>query len=307
MFGSRYTALTFDKLAQSTGVRVIYVDRPGFGGSTPVALEQRVQVWLETVPVLLQRLEVKHVALCTHSAGTIYTLNTMLHHRNILSPIAPYVAFMAPWVHSEHSQVALTTALSKLPSGFISPWSDIATFINTKIVPAASLSGGIFSTIANVFQTGSPTINTDMQDKYGDEETGKQIEKLQTKYMFAESMAGGTEEARLCLKSDGEGLMGACENYERYVEVLRDQEKKEGRNDGGPKLKVSLHFAESDALIGKGGKEYFEKCWKQDGVGEVIETDSTEYPGTNHDSVLIDFNKGALKRIFEAIASAHQG
>jgi pimeloyl-ACP methyl ester carboxylesterase len=68
--------------------------RPSFGGSTPVDLSIRMKVWLETVPALLQKLEVNHVSLLTHSAGTIYTLNTLLHHRAVLDPKAPYVAFL---------------------------------------------------------------------------------------------------------------------------------------------------------------------------------------------------------------------
>jgi len=55
-----------------------------------------MRVWLETVPALLQQLDIEHVALLTHSAGTIYTLNTLYHHRSLLDPKAPYVAFLGP-------------------------------------------------------------------------------------------------------------------------------------------------------------------------------------------------------------------
>lgn len=54
-----------------------------------------MHVWVEAVPVLLQRLNVKHVAMITHSAGTMYTLNTLFHHRSLLGPKAPYVACMS--------------------------------------------------------------------------------------------------------------------------------------------------------------------------------------------------------------------
>ena len=57
----------------------------------------RMRVWLETAPAILQRLDVKHVALVTHSAGTLYTLNTLLHHRSLLDPKAPYVAFLGSY------------------------------------------------------------------------------------------------------------------------------------------------------------------------------------------------------------------
>lgn len=53
-----------------------------------------MSVWLETVPALLQQLNVEYVAIVTHSAGTVYTLNTLYHHRSILDPKAPFVAFL---------------------------------------------------------------------------------------------------------------------------------------------------------------------------------------------------------------------
>lgn len=59
-----------------------------------MALDVRVAVWLETVPVLLHRLGVEHVSIVTHSAGTIYTLNTLIRYRSILDPKTPYVAFL---------------------------------------------------------------------------------------------------------------------------------------------------------------------------------------------------------------------
>jgi len=64
------------------------------GGSTPVNINIRMQVWLESVPAILRKLNIKHVSFMTHSAGTIYTLNSLLHHREFLDPKAPYVAFL---------------------------------------------------------------------------------------------------------------------------------------------------------------------------------------------------------------------
>lgn len=96
MFGNRYFALAFDKIAKETGVRVICVDRPGIGGSTPVPIDQRIGVWLETVPRLLQHLDVtdEGVSLVSHSAGTIYLLNTLYYLREILHKERPYVAML---------------------------------------------------------------------------------------------------------------------------------------------------------------------------------------------------------------------
>lgn len=114
MFGGRWTTLEFDKLAAECGVRMICPDRyglckrllvvppsltrpaprPGMGGSTPVALNLRMQVWLETAPALLAKLAVPHASLVTHSAGGPYTLATLARQRSILDPEAPFVGFI---------------------------------------------------------------------------------------------------------------------------------------------------------------------------------------------------------------------
>lgn len=59
-----------------------------------MTIDKRMRIWLETVPALLQRLNVKHVALVTHSAGAVYTLNTLFHYRSLLDPKAPYIALL---------------------------------------------------------------------------------------------------------------------------------------------------------------------------------------------------------------------
>lgn len=64
------------------------------GKSTDVPLEQRVPVWLELVPRLLEHLGIEHVALASHSAGTIYLLNTLYHYRDILHPEKPSVTML---------------------------------------------------------------------------------------------------------------------------------------------------------------------------------------------------------------------
>lgn len=64
------------------------------GHSTDVPLRQRVTVWLEVVPRLLEHLQIQHVALAAHSSGTIYLLNTLARYRNILHPTRPLVALV---------------------------------------------------------------------------------------------------------------------------------------------------------------------------------------------------------------------
>ena len=66
-------------------------------------LEDRIKVWLETVPALLKHLNVEHVSLLCHSAGTIYCLNTLYYLRDILHPEHPYVAMIGKSRRSRHN------------------------------------------------------------------------------------------------------------------------------------------------------------------------------------------------------------
>lgn len=71
------------------------VFRPGVGGSTPVPLDQRVQVWLDAVPAVLEHLGVKTISLLSHSAGAIYAINTLLLLPHLLHPHQPFAAFLS--------------------------------------------------------------------------------------------------------------------------------------------------------------------------------------------------------------------
>ncbi|KAL6884406.1 hypothetical protein GGI43DRAFT_419560 [Trichoderma evansii] len=57
-------------------------------------LPQRVNTWVELVPRLLAHLQIEHVALACHRAGTIYLLNTLIRCREILDPKRPLVVFI---------------------------------------------------------------------------------------------------------------------------------------------------------------------------------------------------------------------
>ena len=92
------------------------------GGSTPVSLDIRMQVWLETVPALLRKVNVKHVSIVTHSAGGVYTLNTLAKLRSILDPKAPYVALLGAlnsYVSSSKTSTDIHTLSPMGPSRFL--------------------------------------------------------------------------------------------------------------------------------------------------------------------------------------------
>ncbi|KAK4552222.1 hypothetical protein LTR86_010576 [Recurvomyces mirabilis] len=287
------------------------------GGSTPVDISIRVRVWLETVPILLQKLDVKHVHLLSHSAGTMYVLNTLYHHRDILYPDRPYIAMLAPWVHNSHSNATLMNIVSKIPTSLFGSWSNITKFVAGRIMPATAWSGGALAwsggaltAVGNVFQSSPATENVAKDDaeltpeeKYGvPHEIAQHIEKLRMKYCLAESWAAGNEDAMLCLKKGGTGLWGICEEYPEYVQSLVKLEKsRRNTTASAPKLSMRVFFAESDVMIGKEGAAYFKQCWARDGVRDVIDLQFHDLPGTNHDSAILDVKKGGLKPVFEEV------
>ena len=71
--------------------------RFGMGKSTDVPLEERISTWLQLVPKLIAHLQIKHVALMSHSAGTIYALNMLWHCRDLLGE-RPYLVLLGTYM-----------------------------------------------------------------------------------------------------------------------------------------------------------------------------------------------------------------
>lgn len=198
---------------------------------------------------------------------------------------------------------------SKIPTGMIDGWSNLNKFIMTNVMPAASWSGGIFTAVANMFQTETGTGDSEAKKlaaKFGtSEETAALIEKLRMKYLSAEDMTAGNEDAKMCLRKPGADWR-IFEDYAVYVRTIRDRETQRRAADStAPKLRVRTYFAESDMMIGKTGRDYFNKTWRENG-GEHIDYESYDLPGTNHDSAIGDPEKGAQKMILSAVSAARR-
>jgi hypothetical protein len=202
------------------------------------------------------------------------------------------------------------TLASKLPSPVIDYLSGVQSFVMSKVAPTLSFSGGLISSSAALLgskpdpksetQVGS---DEDAASKYGvDVQTAKLIGSHAVKFLLAEDTTAGNEEAKLCLMKGGKADWGVLADYEACVRSIADYE------GGGvaAKLRVDAAFAGSDLLIGKGGQEYFEKCWRQDGIAGKVDFQSSTCEGTDHDSVLVDFRRGALKDVFRTIAAKGQ-
>ncbi|THZ15475.1 hypothetical protein D6C89_09709 [Aureobasidium pullulans] len=160
MGASRLLLYRFDALAKKEGVRVIFIDRPGVGGSTPVPLEQRVQVWLDAVPAVLEHLGVKTISLLSHSAGAIYAINTLLLLPHLLHPLHPFAAFLsmqfpphpcpllvtqkASFTNGDAEQLhGFILVVDKLPSALVGSLHHITSFVGGYIAPSIQFSSGM--------------------------------------------------------------------------------------------------------------------------------------------------------------------
>ena len=219
---------------------------------------------------------------------------------------------IAPWVPTIHSGATLSTIAAKLPTNMLDSFAGLVTFINSKIIPSASWSGGIISSAAA--RLSSSATSTDISgaetstsitpfERYGfDENTAKLIEKLSMKYLLAEGIAGANEEAKLCLRKCDDADWGEAADYSDCISKIAVNETAVGsRERNATKLNVDAFFGGSDIMIAKRGQMYFEQCWQNDRVKKKIDFTTSTFSEADHDSILLDQKKGALKIVFEKI------
>jgi len=183
-----------------------------------------------------------------------------------------------------------------------------------KIMPVASFSGGLFLASASLFKAPATTdipgadreSDADLAKKYGvDVETAKAIGDLYMKFAFAEDTTAANDEAKLCLRKAEDADWDAASDYMACVRCIAENEQvlRQQTRDA-PKLRVEGLFASSDVMSGKKGQDFFERCWRQEGIAELVTFVSEMYKETNHDSVILDRKKGALKDVFRSVARA---
>ncbi|KAL3425300.1 hypothetical protein PVAG01_02091 [Phlyctema vagabunda] len=305
MFGTRYDGLSKHHMATTMGVRLVYCDRPGMGGSTPVALENRINVWLETVPILMSHLNASRVALGCHSAGTVYLLNTMFYLPHILSHKHAYVAMAAPWVSTKDSGVSSMAMAKKIPDSLFVNWNRISVFIRKNIVPAAGSSSGVLESVLKPFHseswaTDQAAKETEAEAVYGMPSTSRKfLAKHVNSFVIQEDSTGANSEALLCLKKGAGTLWGVADDYEHFVPELLDVLKARFDNNlTDQKCTFHAFFAESDSLVGKKGQQYFDQCWTTLQTQDIVDYKSFLLPGTDHDSVCQPEN-GMFERIFK--------
>lgn len=307
-FGGRYQAFAYEELAKKYKVRFIAIDRPGIGGTQAVPLDQRIATWLDMVPALLNHVKIKHVHLASHSSGTIFVLNMLLHLRHLLHPTRPYVALLGPWVPPSISGKWGMATVGKLPPSWIGKWHYIAKFINNNVAPAIVASGvtitkssrAPINSISDSKATATEAASTEHEEVLWK----KASESVITNFIFAEEVEGASQEALLCLQkchvkwgdwnTIDEAVSRIAANEKLHLE---DQENAKRR-----KLKIQIFFAEDDELVGKGGQAYLESCFAPPDVRQYLDFHSEVVPGTDHNEVLTT-SKGAIEKVMQEITT----
>ncbi|KAI9048087.1 hypothetical protein LZ554_007883 [Drepanopeziza brunnea f. sp. 'monogermtubi'] len=313
MFGMRWMAVTQNWFAEQNGVRMISVDRPGFGDSTPVPISRRISIFLETVIALLAELQIPHIALAAQSAGTIYALNIIAHHPDLLSPSDPTLTLFSPWVHQSISGNLGLKAAAKLPNISLDYWNTLVGGIITKGGPALNHSSGILTSVTKMFTGGgnvSPVSSEGLvraaqekrcRERYGiSPDLKAELVSTSNALCWGESTVGGNDEARICLKSCPGTGWDRCEVYPTFVRELK-LEWGDRVARSGHKLKIRIAFGEGeDSMVGWKGMQYFEDCFTKEKLGRGIEVEKVVQKGADHDSI-VDPGFDEILRLFESV------
>lgn len=194
-----------------------------------------------------------------------------------------------------------------LPNSLLNHWDSVIQFVANKATPAFAGSSGVLSSSFGLFSGSKKKEEEDRMclECYGfSRETKEELDKNYIKYSGAESLKGGNDEARLCLKSVEGSSWDACEEYVELVSKLKEFWEKRVQ-EGGKKLRVKIVFGEEDIMIGKKGRQYWEDCWTQEKCGEGMEVECGELKGSDHESV-IDATKGVMSDMCAAVRAIRE-
>jgi pimeloyl-ACP methyl ester carboxylesterase len=260
----------------------------------------------EVIPALLTHLSIPHVSVACHSAGTIWALDLLVHHPELLHPSRPYLAIGAPWILPSHTGQSIFSFLQLLPRSVISGADKLARLVYN-IDPILNASSGVsMAMVAKL--TPTPVVG---QDGGGNRvpEGAKFEEDLWPSIMeriYAEGVQGVGSEALLVLQKVGaaDGMAGSgwsdWGGYDKLVPRLADALRAAGR-----RLRVDVFYAEKDALVGDGGGKgslWFDRCWGENSRGEVIDYQSKVVEGADHDRIW-NLRWGAVQELFGKVGS----
>jgi hypothetical protein len=269
----------------------------------------------------MRTLGARHISISAHSCGVMYALNTIYAMPEILPPSNRKLYLIAPWVPPEHSGAALWSISSRLPSALINTFDSLIRFVNGTVLPTVNFSAVMSTAVAAPFSKPNPNACERGGHSHECDDAARKWfgvsaaenaarSKVLMRRVFGENIRGCNHEALLCLRKDVAGSWGACDDYEKYGDLLETKlqaQTEEGGSAG--RLGLKAFFAERDNMIGKKGERYFDQCFQRftrdapstDGEHPSrLSYESESVPGTEHDTVCLP-QHGVLTKILEDI------
>ncbi|KAK2593712.1 hypothetical protein QQS21_008577 [Conoideocrella luteorostrata] len=294
LMASRLLHISKDAVAKKHKIRIINPDRPGIGGTDAVGVENRMSFWREVVMALLESLGIQNVSVYCHSGGTVYALDMLLHHPEILHPEKPYLAIGAPWILPSHTSATTMSIIQTLPASILGDYDKFAKFTNNSTLG--------FSVNSSVGLVGKlmPTTHK-ASNKVVDREDVAFEENLWPKIIdriHAESVQGFSSDAVLFMqKVPGSSGWSSWGDVDVLVPRLGA-----ALSAAGKRLRVDVFYAERDFMIGKGcskGPLWFDHCWLQCNR-DVIDYHSKTIAGADHNRIW-NLRWGVMDEVFARI------
>lgn len=266
---------------------------------------------------LLEHLQVRHVYLGAQSAGTVYALDLLLHHPEILHPAQGYLAIGSPWIHPSKSGTWHLSLAEALPTSLLAHSDKLASYFT---MVSAPLLGKSLDLVGNLMQWLGPAAaptreggeagnstknNTDTVAGASDEATAfaEALDPKLADFIFRNSVSGMSNETILVLQRPNKdsNVPGWSDwgDYDVLVPRLRRVLANSNR-----RLIVDIFLSETDAMTGDpgtAGPEWFISCWDAPSdSGDPIVFSCSVVPGTDHNSIWAT-GFGVAHGVFERI------
>ncbi|KAK0738876.1 hypothetical protein B0T18DRAFT_333978 [Schizothecium vesticola] len=298
-------------------IRIIDIDRPGFGGTDAIPTAERMAIWREVVPALLTSLSIAHLsAITAHSGGTVYAVDFLLSHPSFLLPTTSttptLLALGAPWILPSRSSATAAWLTQQLPSPVLRQADAARILVERYVDPVVGVSTGfsgaigrsmrvISGSLGSVAAAPAPSTDEEMAplDAEGGEWSAARQFELRVisglgEKISKEGAKGLGEEAVVLMYKEGAGGWGDWGDYDVAVPRVV-----EGLRAAGRRLEVRVFWAEKDMMVGDAGTKgprWFAGCWRG-GWDEVLEYGETAVEGADHDTIW-DLHRRSAREVY---------
>ncbi|KIL83766.1 hypothetical protein FAVG1_13042 [Fusarium avenaceum] len=262
-----------------------------------LAKKYRFYVEVEMTLALLRHLGIKHVSVACHSGGTIYALDMLLHHPEILHPERSYIAIGAPWILPSRSHLWSTSLIQALPDTIMAQADKVIGFVNGTLGPVFAPSAGI----SQIFRSSARFGPGEAGESNADAALEESLESHFFSFVHSESIKGFSDELQFLMqKVEGVSGWGDWLDYDDLMPKLVEALK-----GAGKQLTVEVFYAEQDSLIGAPGgqgPQWLNSCWEGDIAKEVVTYKTNTVKGTDHDTIW-SIRQGVPEEVLKKVGS----